>query len=158
DVPCDDGNVCTTNDHCGMVAINSTTFAPGCLGVPNSGVTCDDGDACTGDILFGGTQDTCSSKSCMPGSSETPFCKAWGEQFYNTNSGHCRSQDGACCTTFSNSGGGLRGNCCLPKGRNCIGGGTPCCTGTVTGTNVTMSGNCSTPSGPAGTGVIGVCQ
>src|SRR5207249_2199258 len=111
---CNDGNVCTTGDHCGLVAINSTTFVPGCLGVPNSGVTCDDGDSCTGDTLFGGTQDTCSSKSCLAGSSETPFCKSWGQKYYSTNSGHCRSEDGACCTNFAkDKTGALRGNCCL---------------------------------------------
>ena len=157
DAPCDDGNVCTTGDHCGMVAINSTTFVPGCLGVPNSGVTCDDGDACTGDTLFGGTQDTCSSKSCLPGASETPFCKSWGQKYYSTNSGHCRSEDGACCTNFAkDKSGAIRGNCCLPKGLPCIGGGTLCCNGNVG--NVTMTGTCSTPTGPAGSGVTGVCQ
>jgi len=152
-VPCDDGNVCTTGDYCRMIAINSTTLVPGCLGVPNTGVTCDDGDACTGDTLFGGTQDTCSSKSCLPGSSETPFCKSWGQKYYGTSSGHCRSEDGACCTNFAkDKTGAIRGNCCLPKGLPCITGGTPCCTGIVG--NVSMNGTCTIPAAST----VGVCQ
>jgi hypothetical protein len=153
DVPCDDGNGCTTNDHCGMIAISSTQFAPGCLGVPVAN-TCDDGDACTGDLLFGTTPDTCQSGSCRSGSSETAFCKQWGKTYFSTNSGHCRSDDGACCTNCSTDKAGnvKTCNCCLPKGLNCIAGGTPCCSGTVG--NVVMSGTCSIPTG----GSVGVCK
>ena len=162
DAPCDDGNECTTGDHCAMVAVSNTQSAPGCLGVPLA-TSCDDGDACTGDTLFGTTPDACLSGSCRSGSSETAFCKQYMSMYYNTRSGHCRSTDGACCGNCSvdKTGSGVRCNCCLPKGLNCIGGGTPCCsTTTAIGPvgNVTMTGTCSTPSGPAGTGVIGVCQ
>ncbi|TMA66052.1 MAG: hypothetical protein E6J68_08320 [Deltaproteobacteria bacterium] len=155
DAPCDDGNECSTGDHCAMVAVSSTQFAPGCIGVPAAG-NCDDGDACTGDRLFGSSSDTCQSGGCQSGASETAFCKQWGKTYYATNSGHCRSTDGACCTNCANNTSGVRCNCCLPRGMNCIGGGTPCCSGTVG--NVVMTGTCGTPTGPAGTGVVGVCQ
>jgi len=155
DAPCDDGNECSTGDHCAMVAVSSTQFAPGCIGVPAAG-NCDDGDACTGDRLFGSTSDTCSSGGCQSGASETAFCKQWGKTYYATNSGHCRSTDGACCTNCANNSSGVRCNCCLPRGMNCVGGGTPCCSGNVG--NVAMTGTCGTPTGPAGTGVVGVCQ
>jgi hypothetical protein len=158
DAPCDDGNECTTNDHCGMVAVSSTQFAPGCLGVPLA-TNCDDGDACTGDTLFGTTPDSCLSGSCRSGSSETAFCKQYMSTYANTRSGHCRSTDGACCGNCSvdKTGGTVRCNCCLPKGLNCIGGGTPCCSGTVG--NVVMTGTCTTSTGAtAQSGVIGVCR
>src|SRR5437879_11884809 len=51
DAPCDDGNGCSTGDHCAMVPGSSTQFAPGCIGVPAAG-HCDGGDAGTGARLL----------------------------------------------------------------------------------------------------------
>jgi hypothetical protein len=93
---CDDGDACTTGDHC---------QSGSCVGTP---VDCDDLNDCTQDICSGGScshgfvpgpcddgspctdPDTCSGGVCHPG----PFCSG-GDQ---------------CCSTFG----------CIPPGLECI--------------------------------------
>src|SRR5438034_294213 len=107
----------------------------------------------TGSTLFGCTKATCSSKSCLSRSSETHFGKCLGQKYYGTSSGHCPSEDGACCTNFAkDKTGAIRGDCCLPKGLPCITGPPPCCTGIVG--NVSMNGTCTIPAAST----VGVCQ
>ena len=75
DVPCNDGDLCTTNDHCHLGACigggdlpcndsnpctdDSCEAEAGCLFVPNS-APCDDGSKCS-------LADQCKSGWCMPG-------------------------------------------------------------------------------------------
>ena len=94
DAPCDDGDVCTSGDQCGLgaceggVAINCNDGNPctddscdpvgGCLFAPNNGGQCSDGNACTlGDHCAGGIcvvlsfdacddQELCTADSCDP--------------------------------------------------------------------------------------------
>ncbi len=54
EVPCDDGNPCTTD----------SSAKGGCKHAPATGPACDDGDACTGTDK---APDTCTSGKCVPG-------------------------------------------------------------------------------------------
>src|SRR5207244_299392 len=141
---CSAGTTCASAAVCESGVCTPTSMAP-------DGTPCDDHNVCTGTPQV---PDACQSGKCVPGALNTDApCDDRNEC---TTDDHCAMVAVSSTQFAKDSSGATRCHCCLPKGMNCIGGGTPCCSGTVG--NVVMAGTCSTPTGPAGTGVVGVCQ